>query len=86
MKTIDHRFFVDQSDHRRMWNENLRTYLDASAEGRAFVHARARQMNDDGQYVDAVDLLSSAVKANNVPQAGVVSGERRQDTDLIAFD
>ena len=84
-KTIDHRFFVEQSDHRRMWNENLRTNLDASAEGRAYVQARARQMNDDGQYVDAADLLSSAVQANE-PQVGVASEERRQDADLIAFD
>lgn len=84
-KTIDHRFFVEQSDHRRMWNENLRTNLDAGAKGRAFVHARARQMTDDGQYVDAVDLLSSAVQANE-PQVGMASEERRQDADLIAFD
>lgn len=85
LKTIDHRFFVEQSDHRRMWNENLRTNLDAGAKGRAFVHARARQMTDDGQYVDAVDLLSSAVQANE-PQVGMASEERRQDADLIAFD
>ena len=68
-----------------MWNENLRTNLDASAEGRAYVQARARQMNDDGQYVDAADLLSSADQANE-PQVGVASEERRQDADLIAFD
>ena len=29
-KTIDHRFFVEESDHRRIWNDNLCTYLSSN--------------------------------------------------------
>jgi hypothetical protein len=47
-KTINHRFFVDES--------NL---LDPDCStGRDFVPARARQMDENGKSVVAADLLS----------------------------
>eukprot|EP00986_Skeletonema_menzelii_P010132 scaffold4795_cov140-Skeletonema_menzelii.AAC.4 len=81
-KTIDHRFYVEESDHRRLWNDNLHTYLDPNSKGRAFVTARAKQMKDNGDYVDAEDLLSGGDE--------FASGETNEgDTDgfdLINFD
>lgn len=58
-KTIDHRFFVEVSDHRRIWNENLFTNLDPNcSRGRDFVPARARHFDDSGELVVAPDILS----------------------------
>ncbi len=82
-KTIDHRFYVEESDHRILWNENLHTYLDPNAVGRSFVQARAKQMKDNGDFVDADDLLSGgdftgdAVKTDESDNDGF---------DLINFD
>ena len=82
-KTIDHRFYVEESDHRILWNENLHTYLDPNAVGRSFVQARAKQMKDNGDFVDADDLLSGgdftgdAVKTDESGNDGF---------DLINFD
>ena len=86
-KTIDHRFFVEESDHRRLWNVNLHTYLEPNSKGRSFVTARPKQLKENGDYVDAEDLLSggndnsasSADKANNSDTAA-------SDFDLIKFD
>ena len=45
-KTISHRFFVKESYHRRIWNENLFTLLDQDRlTGHDFVPACARQMD-----------------------------------------
>lgn len=74
-KTIDHRFFVEESDHRRIWNEHLTTFVevDSGETGRNFVPPRARQMNDNGELVSAADLLSgSATSAFD----GLVSTEQ----------
>jgi hypothetical protein len=91
-KTIDHRFFVEESDHRRIWNEHLLTFLnqDTSA-GRDFVPARARMMNDNGQMVTAVDILSGSSEKDGRDER--VHPKQRdevksEDTsvDLIEFD
>jgi hypothetical protein len=69
-KTIDHRFFVEDSDHRRIWNDNLFTHMAADQEhtpGRDFVPARVRQRDEFGQAVVAVNILSGP---------GVVSKEQ----------
>eukprot|EP00579_Thalassiosira_antarctica_P018867 CAMPEP_0201964294 /NCGR_PEP_ID=MMETSP0904-20121228/9940_1 /ASSEMBLY_ACC=CAM_ASM_000553 /TAXON_ID=420261 /ORGANISM="Thalassiosira antarctica, Strain CCMP982" /LENGTH=405 /DNA_ID=CAMNT_0048511101 /DNA_START=1 /DNA_END=1218 /DNA_ORIENTATION=- len=89
-KTIDHRLFVEESDHRRLWNENLFTFLDRnSSEGRDFVPARGRQMDDNGEMMVAADILSGSV----VGREGVAplnNGGKSEDvltnSDLIAFD
>ncbi len=84
-KTIDHRFFVEESDHRRLWNDNLHTYLDPNSKGRAFVAARAKQMKDNGEYVDAEDLLSGG--ADNFAGGDAESNEGgTAGFDLINFD
>jgi hypothetical protein len=58
-KIIDHRFFVEKSDHRRIWNENLFTFLDpVCSQGRGYVPARARYIDDNGEMVVAADILS----------------------------
>mmetsp|Transcript_19195 Transcript_19195/g.27335 ORF Transcript_19195/g.27335 Transcript_19195/m.27335 type:complete len:136 (-) Transcript_19195:1341-1748(-) len=81
-KTIDHRFYVEESDHRRLWNDNLHTYLDPNSKGRAFVTARAKQMKDNGEYVDAEDLLSGDFAGGDTE-----SGKGGTDGfDLINFD
>ena len=81
-KTIDHRFYVEESDHRRLWNDNLHTYLDPNSKGRAFVAARAKQMKENGDYVDAEDLLSGGNELN-----GAETNEGGTDGfDLINFD
>mmetsp|Transcript_5303 Transcript_5303/g.12038 ORF Transcript_5303/g.12038 Transcript_5303/m.12038 type:complete len:602 (-) Transcript_5303:85-1890(-) len=89
-KTIDHRFFVEESDHRHLWNENLFTFLDPkSSEGRDFVPARARQMNDDGEMVVATDLLSGSVvdREEVAPHnEGGKSEDALKNSDMIAFD
>ncbi|KAL9185819.1 hypothetical protein ACHAXT_003596 [Thalassiosira profunda] len=93
-KTIDHRFFVEESDHRRLWNENLHTFVDAEAEGRSFVPARAKQMDERGESVVAEDILSGSL-ANVEPAVGKTLSEtglpeetmnKSTNSDLIAFD
>ncbi len=55
-KTIDHRFFVEVSDHRRIWNENLFTFLDPNcSKAREFVPARARHIDDNGDVILCLD-------------------------------
>jgi len=84
-KTIDHRFYVDESDHRRLWNDNLHTYSDPNSKGRAFVAARAKQMKDNGDYVDAEDLLSGG--GDNFASGAAETNEGNTDGfDLINFD
>mmetsp|Transcript_32134 Transcript_32134/g.67986 ORF Transcript_32134/g.67986 Transcript_32134/m.67986 type:complete len:578 (+) Transcript_32134:183-1916(+) len=89
-KTIDHRFFVEESDHRRLWNDNLLTHLDPnSSKGRDFVPARASQMNDNGDVI-AEDILTGSadgmgeISLNN--KEIQLDGVRSSDSDLIAFD
>jgi hypothetical protein len=79
-KTIDHRFFVEVSDHRRIWNENLFTFLDSNcSKGRDFVPARARHIDDNGNLVVAPDILSGfdSRRELSAPQ---------NTGDLIEFD
>eukprot|EP00569_Conticribra_weissflogii_P019555 CAMPEP_0171423362 /NCGR_PEP_ID=MMETSP0881-20121228/1942_1 /TAXON_ID=67004 /ORGANISM="Thalassiosira weissflogii, Strain CCMP1336" /LENGTH=690 /DNA_ID=CAMNT_0011942255 /DNA_START=26 /DNA_END=2098 /DNA_ORIENTATION=+ len=60
-KTIDHRFYVEESDHRKLWNEHLLTFVDTTtSEGRMYVPARAKQWDDNGNMVTATDLLSGS--------------------------
>lgn len=81
-KTIDHRFFVEVSDHRRIWNDNLFTYLDPNiSKGREFVPARARHIRDNGELVVAPDILSGF---DDECRRGVVAPQN--DADLIEFD
>ena len=85
-KTIDHRFYVQESDHRMLWNDNLHTYLDPNAEGRSFVPARAKQMKENGDYVDAEDLLSGGCV--NIADDGAAETKKDDSDgfDLINFD
>jgi hypothetical protein len=83
-KTIDHRFYVEESDHRRLWNDNLHTYLDPNSEGRAFVPARAKQMKENGDYVDAEDLLSG--EGENAGGSAETNEGDTDGFDLINFD
>ncbi|KAL7431515.1 hypothetical protein ACHAXH_007624 [Discostella pseudostelligera] len=79
-KTIDHRFYVEVSDHRRIWNENLFTFLDSNCSiGRDFVPARARHIDDNGNLVVAPDILSGfdSRRELSAPQ---------NTEDLIEFD
>lgn len=91
-KTIDHRFFVEESDHRRLWNDNLFTFLDPnSSQGRDVVPARARQMTDTGEMVTADDILSGSVVEREedftTSQEGMQGkSEEERSSDLIAFD
>jgi hypothetical protein len=76
-KTIDHRFFVEESDHRRIWNDNLCTYLTEEEKekddqehshssllrGRDFVPARAKQQDQYGHAVIATDILSGSASS-----------------------
>jgi len=82
-KTIDHRFFVEESDHRRMWNDHLLTFLEPnSSEGRDFVPASKNQ-------VEAADILTGSP----VSAAGATPQNHRgteksclDGVDLITFD
>ena len=72
-KTIDHRFFVEESDHRRIWNDNLCTYLteeekekdDQEHYRRDFVPARAKQQDQYGHAVIATDILSGSASSGD---------------------
>jgi hypothetical protein len=59
---IDHRFYVETSDHRRIWNENLYAFLDPIyyPQGREFVPARCRGRPIDDSSNDG-EVMSSAV-------------------------
>jgi hypothetical protein len=53
-KTIDHCFFVEESDHKRIWNDNLFTLLDPDrSTGHNFMPVQARQMDKNGDSVVA---------------------------------
>ena len=86
-KIIDHRFFVETSDHRRIWNENLFTFLDpVCSQGRDFVPARARNIDDNGETVVAVDILSGSNTNREATTARSVAGESEaMSSDLIQF-
>jgi hypothetical protein len=63
----------------------LHTYLDPNSKGRAFVTARAKQMKENGDYVDAEDLLSGGDEQLNGGEAGTNEGDT-DGFDLINFD
>ena len=88
-KTIDHRFFVEESDHRIMWNDNLFTFLDRdTSTGRDFVPPRAKQMDVNGEMVVAADILSGSL-AGHVPEVSpqnYAHDTENRGSDLIAFD
>ena len=90
-KTIDHRFFVEDSDHRRIWNENL-------TDSHFYVPARPRQMDDDGKLVTADDLLSGS-DHNTIVNTAIMGSDAEvsvdgtegtpnvmTNADLITFD
>jgi hypothetical protein len=53
-KTIDHRFFIKESDHRHIWNNDLFTLLDLDhLTGHNFVPVQARQMDKNGDSMVA---------------------------------
>ena len=94
-KTIDHRFFVEESDHRRLWNDNLTIFLDGEGKSRLYVPPRPRQMDDNGELVIAADLLSGPLHVQG--SAGVSTNhaihskeefvsQNSKSADLIAFD
>jgi hypothetical protein len=59
LKELDHRFYVQESDHRRLWNKNL-------GEGRTEVHARSQMWREhnSGPQVDLLDSISNDAPAN----------------------
>jgi hypothetical protein len=71
-KTIDHRFFVEESDHRRLWNDNLAIFMQ-EGESRIHVPPRPRQVDEHGELVIADDLLSGS--GWNEENEGAVSRE-----------
>jgi hypothetical protein len=75
-KTIDHRFFVDES--------NL---LDPDCStGRDFVPVRARQMDENGESVVAADLLSGLPVGRDqipgIPSRGEIGKSDGKSSDL----
>ncbi len=75
-KTINHRFFVDESD-----------LLDPdSLTGRDFVPARARQMDENGESVVTADLLSGSTvgrdKIPGIPPRGEIGKSDEKSSDL----
>ncbi|KAL7532579.1 hypothetical protein ACHAXR_004717 [Thalassiosira sp. AJA248-18] len=86
-KTIDHRFYVEESDHRHLWNNHLFTFLDREvSEGRDYVPARAKQIDDDGEMVVAVDILSGSVVGGEEVTARESKDAAARGSDLIVFD
>jgi hypothetical protein len=91
-KTIDHRFFVEESDHRRIWNENLFTSLDRDCSvGRQFVPARTSMTDENGDMIIAVDILSGSsghngTEENVTPQQSNAAKSEDTSVDLIEFD
>lgn len=63
----------------------MHTYLDPNSKGRAFVAARAKQMKENGDYVDAEDLLSGDDELNGGGEAERNEGDT-DGFDLINFD
>ena len=91
-KTIDHRFFVEESDHRRIWNDNL-----TEQNSKMYIPARPKQMDENGELVVADDLLSGSghvrtsvdvvADASKVQNDEEVTSHRsKHDADLITFD
>ena len=77
-KELDHRFYVEDSDHRVLWNTHL-------GSGRTHVPARKKMLTDADKKVDQIDFLSSANdnikierKANHI--------KKENGDDLITFD
>ena len=62
----------------------MHTYLDPNSKGRKFVAARAKQMKENGDYVDAEDLLSGGNDLNG-GEAETNEGDA-DGFDLINFD
>lgn len=71
---IDHRFYVEPSDHRRIWNENLYAFLDPIyyPQGREYVPARCRgrpidDSSNDGEVMSGVgdDVLTAVMTDSN---------------------
>ncbi|KAL3806009.1 hypothetical protein ACHAXA_003468 [Cyclostephanos tholiformis] len=86
-KTIDHRFFVEESDHRRIWNDNLLTFLDPDkSTGRDYVPARARQMDEYGESVVAADILSGSVVGGERIPITPLDDAGQSNSDLMQFD
>ncbi len=75
-KTIDHRFFVDESD-----------LLDPDClTGRNFVPARARQMDEKGESVVTADLMSGLTVGRDqipgIPPQGEIGKSDGESLDL----
>ncbi|KAL7517848.1 hypothetical protein ACHAWX_002726 [Stephanocyclus meneghinianus] len=97
-KTIDHRFFVEESDHRRLWNENLSNFFDGESKTRLYVPPRPRQMDDNGELVVAADLLSGPWQDQDIVDRTCPSTNdifesndkceslKRNSADLIGFE
>ena len=71
---IAHRFYVETSDHRRIWNENLYAFLDPIyyPQGREYVPARCRgrpidDSSNDGEVMYGVtdDVLTAVMTDSN---------------------
>ncbi len=61
-KTIHHCFFAEESNHMRIWNDNLFTLLDLDhSTGRNFLPVWARQMDKNSNSVVTVDILSGSM-------------------------
>ena len=86
-KTIDHRFFVEDSDHRRLWNEHrllacLGPCPGPAEEGREFVPARERR-------TEAPDLLTGPPAGAGRPSPrprGAEAGRHLKGADLILLE
>ncbi|KAL3811678.1 hypothetical protein ACHAXA_002772 [Cyclostephanos tholiformis] len=87
-KIIDPRFFVETSDHRRIWNENLLTFLDpVCSQGRVFVPARARNIDDNEEMVVAADILSGSKTSKESTTGQSLEGKSEvMNSDLIQFE
>jgi hypothetical protein len=90
-ETIDHHFFVEDSDHRHILNDNLVTLLDPDhLTWCDFVPARARQMNKNGDSMIATDILAGSMVGRDqiptIPPRGDVWKSDGKSSDLIQFD
>jgi hypothetical protein len=75
-KTIDHRFFVDESD-----------LLDPDCStGRDFMPVQARQMDENGESMVAADLLSGSMAGRDqilgIPPQGEIGKSDGKSSDL----
>lgn len=76
-KEVDHRFYVEDSDHRKLWNAHL-------GSGRTFVPARTKAWSGVNNFAGQIDLLNTANPGYEKPRE-----ERRNEgneDDLISFD